>query len=138
MEIPHSIKKFFTTKIVLLAIGLLSLLVLVMFLFSRCGDSMFRRDIEKKKDAVEQGLANVANREAQIAEKEGELNVLREMQDAEKANVTAATKEYLDAANVAGEARREAEKAVANVQNARNANATNVSVQELQEKLKNL
>ena len=138
MTTPDWIKPYLTARVILTAAGLLLLLVLVAVMFAKCPGYLETRATEKKKLAVNAALANVANKEQQIAEHEKAIDELKGEQKVEKQNVNALTQDYLDSANVATQDRIEANKALANLDAARNANATNVSVKDLEEKLKGL
>jgi tetratricopeptide (TPR) repeat protein len=138
MNAPEWLKPYLTTKVVLTVVGLLVLLGLTAWALQSCGDTLFNHGIDKKKANVNAGLANVANIEQNIGEHEKAIANLKEAQAAEKQNVNALTQDYLDSANVAGDKRAEAQKALANLDAAHNANATNVAVKDLEEKLKGL
>lgn len=109
----------------------LIVLGLVLFGIDRCSTWRTNRDIEARKANVNAALANIANVEANIAFDKGR-------QEEQKAAVNAATQDYLMAVNATDEARSEVNAALANVEKAKNANQANVSIRELEEKLKRL
>lgn len=111
--------------------GLLVLLGLVLFGIDRCSSWRFERDIDKRKANVNAALSNIADREKTIAN-------LNEQQAAEKEVVRRETEDLQNAVNATDQQKAETNKALANLANARNANETNVTVQELEEKLRRL
>lgn len=117
-------------RIVVFAVCGLILLGAVLFTFDKCGDWSFQRKQDKLKANVNKALAEAANVEKTIAN-------LKEQQAVQAENVNRATREYIDAQSYTDETRNEVNKALANMANAARSNG-NVSVKELEEKLKGL
>ncbi len=109
--------------------GLLVILGIVLFTFQYCDTWRFERKQDKLKANVNATLANIKEREAVIAN-------LKEQQAADKARVEVQAKELLEATSATDEARQETDKVLDKLANV-NSN-TNISVSELEEKLKNL
>lgn len=125
-------------RITWIIIGCLAGLALIVWLVMYAESCHVKSQRERAKEAINAKLTTVANREAVIAN-------LEQKQIEDKANVNAAIHDYIadqQATNAAVQSTdqklEEANKAVANLQKAQNTNQTNVSVQDLQEKLKGL
>lgn len=112
-------------------LAVLVILGAVLFGIDRCSTWRANRDIEARKANVNAALSNIANIEANIAFDKGR-------QEEQKQAVNAATQDYLTAVNATNEVREEVNAALANVEKAKNANQANVSIRELEEKLRKL
>lgn len=118
-------------KLWIISGGLAAILVLgvILWSFDAFGDWRFTRKQDALKSNVNAGLANIKEREKVIAN-------LKEQQAAETRQVEIETKEFLEAVNATDKAREETDKVLERLANV-NGN-TNVSVSELEEKLKGL
>jgi len=132
------LKTAVTHRITWIIIGCLAGLALVVWLVMYAESCHVKSQRERAKEAINAKLETVANREAVIAN-------LQQKQIEDKANVNAAIHDYVNTqqatnaqVGVTDQKLEEANQAVANLQKAQNANQTNVSVQDLQEKLKGL
>lgn len=132
------VKEFFTLKVVLIILACIAGLFILGWLFSGASGWWDSRGIAKKQEAVNAGLANVANIETKIERGEGNVANLREQQAAEKQNVNALTQDLLEAKEADQAQRWAVNQALKDLDAAKNSNATNVSVQDLEEKLKGL
>lgn len=120
-----------TWKIIGICFAALALLALVLFTMDRCGSYRFGRDIDKRKANVNAALSNIANIQAQKSE-------LEKQEAVEKERVRIEIENLANAVNATDAQRLETNKALENLNAARNGNAMNVTVQELEEKLRKL
>lgn len=120
-----------TWKIIGICAAALVLLGFVLFGIDRCSSWRFTRDIDKRKVNVNAALSNIAEREKTIAN-------LNEQQAAEKEAVKIEAQELQNAVNATNEQRVETNRALENLNASRNSNAVNVSVSDLEEKLRRL
>jgi len=118
-------------RVLLYCLAGLLLLAAVLFGMDRCSSWNFASKQDKLKANVNTIIANIEARNAVIAN-------LKEQQAVEAERVKQATAEYLDAINATDATRQETDRALSNLANAANANRGNVSVKELEEKLRGL
>lgn len=116
-------------RIWIIAAGCLFALLVLLWIVQSTGNWSFKRGQNKLKTNANLALQEIANTKEQIAN-------LKQVEAAQIANVNHAVKELQEASNVSDEARKETDKALEQLNNV-NVNG-NVSVQELEAKLKDL
>ena len=131
LESPNLFEKALQHKrwIIYGVLGLV-LLGLVLFLYQCGSDYVFKRDIDKRREAVNAALGEANQVAANIAAEKDAANRIAQ-------NVNVATQEYLEASNLTDATRANVNAALERMHKAANNNA-NVNANELHELLKGL